>query len=166
MEHFGWPPGDPSTGRYLQSDPIGLAGGLSTYAYVGGNPISYVDPTGLWYLDLNFTGAATGSTGPGGTIGIQVGTSGLNFYYGFGLGLGKGASLTVNPDDLPCENSVSVGVTVSGGKPLMGIPVGAQGSVMSDMEGNISPDFSFGLGLGFGVSLGPVHTVPVFRWGG
>jgi RHS repeat-associated protein len=38
---------DPALGRYIESDPMGLAAGVNTYGYVGGNPVTGIDPFGL-----------------------------------------------------------------------------------------------------------------------
>lgn len=51
---------DSATGRYVESDPIGLRGGLNTYSYVGGKPQMAIDPRGLvrWQGTMSSAGAA------------------------------------------------------------------------------------------------------------
>ncbi len=43
---------DPATGRYAQSDPIGLQGGINTFGYVGAKPLNARDSRGLWATAL------------------------------------------------------------------------------------------------------------------
>ena len=119
----------PQTGRYLTLDPIGLAGGINLFAYVHNNSINLIDPFGLWFIDVGVSGAATGTLGPGGTIGFQASSSGLYWYYGVGLGIGGGFSATYHPIGEPSED-VSVTGTVRGGTGVVGAQAG--GSLSED----------------------------------
>ncbi len=55
----------PTTGRYTQGDPIGLAGGWNRFGYVGANPLMYSDPKGLFLPALAIPFIGSGSIGLG-----------------------------------------------------------------------------------------------------
>jgi RHS repeat-associated protein len=96
---------DPTTGRYAESDPIGLNGGISTYGYALNSPLYYSDPTGR---------------DPGAVLGGEIGTfiePGFGTVVGAAIGFGLGAAAiwwAANHSSDNPSNASAIPTTVTG----------------------------------------------------
>ena len=95
---------DPSSGRFTQEDPIGLAGGLNAYGFANGDPVNFSDPFGLCPIDVDGIPCAYTIGVGGAAVGAGVG-----LVVGGGLGI---ASDGVAIPAIPLE--VEAGTAVGG----------------------------------------------------
>lgn len=63
LHYNRWRDYDPSTGRYIQADPIGLEGGSNPYLYAEANPLKFIDAEGLQTAVIGWGGAIAGGGG-------------------------------------------------------------------------------------------------------
>jgi RHS repeat-associated protein len=120
----------PGLGRFMQTDPIGQAGGMNIYAYVGGDPVNMVDPSGLVrsvarYDNCRNTGRrdeqgrqimVCWNNPVGGDIGVQGGGGipggGNDGLTGGGLG-GESGGGSESSDEVGCPTGSSSGAESS-----------------------------------------------------
>jgi len=119
---------DPASGRYLQVDPIGLAGGLNPYGYANQNPGIYIDPNGLLFQQM----AAGCIAGPLGCLATGVATAALIYYLYQNPPIIPGMCPTNIPAPFP---NLSFSKSPGGGSP----PPGRGRPKTDPQKGNPSP---------------------------
>jgi RHS repeat-associated protein len=149
---------DPSVGRYIQADPMGLRAGPNLYAYVRNNPYVLYDPYGLdtFQLGWSFSGSI-GDWSFAGGLGLALDTCGnLAIYADGGTGVGVGddlaEGLSAQYTTAPTVNDLagtSLNVSASGGDGL-----GASLDATQGFYGSNSDQPYLGAGATFGANVG------------
>lgn len=148
---FGARDYDPKIGRWTTKDPIGFAGGdTNLYAYVGGNPMSYNDPTGHCPLCVVGIGAVVGGTANLIGSGIAGTLNRNNFAQTFGLGAISGAAAVWTAGAV----AASVGVTTLSG--LLALEIGAGQTLIG---AGVATGLDFGLNIAFNSPPSGVNAV-------
>ncbi len=150
---------DPQGGRYLKTDPIGLAGGMHLYKYVLDNPVNMIDPTGLFVLGWH-------AGGSGGVGGVFEGSTAILVNQSGDIAEAVDFSGTVGPQ---VTADLSTGLFIApfadysdleGESRRVNIGLGVVGVTISIPENywNISFSIDIWPGLDFGISYGAGMT--------
>jgi len=179
---------DPIVGRWLSKDPIGISGGLNLYAFVGNNPVNYIDPVGLeevsqpsqepwyervwswwddlvdpqwgyWNLQFNIPLLPGSLIGPS----VSVMATGDGIMFGGGVWLGSpGASFTRGPVQQPVPGTLNLSGQAGFG---LGIEYGQtysrptnQQQMQGQIVGNRLGDFGEGGAATPGASINFMYT--------
>jgi RHS repeat-associated protein len=119
---------DPQIGRYAESDPAGLLGGLNTYAYANGDPVDNADPTGEFVPLIVILPAIGGLVG--GISDVLSAGKCENKFAAFGRGFVSGAIGTL----------AGIGVITATGNPWLA--GAAAGAVSQGLDQSIAGQYS------------------------
>jgi RHS repeat-associated protein len=127
---------NPNLGRWISRDPLGEAGGTNLYDYVANNPISRIDPLGLWQISI-YAGAGWGGLISFGNNGGSNPFNGQwNVTAEVGGGFGASASLDWSSHCKKSGNGFVGTVAASAGEGYLG------GGIQGDADSNQGADLT------------------------